>query len=167
MKGTFITTVALLTTLVASAQAAQWPARPTPAIHQTGNARFHARVLQLPALQRAEQAAIAYWGFSPCNGNVSVNYAPAPPLSSLETGVVPPASYHAEAWAPLNGCSITFDSNTWNPGTEKISYPQFCAGMVHEYGHLQGLGHPDLATDSPTSITYPLLTALNEHVWSC
>ena len=125
-------------------------------------------------LAEAQAAAIQYWGGDPCGGNVTVTFATVLPdgssggvaLSTIwavttfngPAGFMdwnaPPASY--------TSCVITI-ARLWWPGWWRgADFPVFCALLVHEYGHLWG--HADTATDSPQSITYPAITAQNEHV---
>lgn len=106
----------------------------------------------------AEHAARAYWGAPPCA--VSYRWSKTIPPSAGTAGV-----HVASIWAWTVGCTITFNRRVVNRTFEMTDFPSLCALMVHEWGHL--FGHWDSAADSPTSITYPVISERNERVWSC
>jgi hypothetical protein len=137
------------------------------------------RAVQPIALTQAEAAAIAYWGGVPCAGHVRIAYAPqstapdndtggvaTPPLWAWATFQTPtgPDQYHADPTS-YSDCVVTINQDRWPPREQNADFPDFCGLMVHEYGHF--FGHPDLTTDSPSSITYPMIGPANERVPPC
>lgn len=132
----------------------------------------------LTPLQVAERAAVTYWHADPCGGKIKVLSSASVP-KNLDTGGVKLGS--AWAWTSFNtprgrldygapphsytDCVITINSAVWTAPMESFEFPEFCALIVHEFGHLRG--YADKATYPRTSITYPEITALNDHVTPC
>jgi hypothetical protein len=86
-----------------------------------------------PAAIAAQRIAVAHWGVDPCGGDVAIRWRRAPRLVN--------AVAHWSIPVPDTGpaahrdCVIVF-----NP-RETFAWPKFCTVIVHEYGHLLGLGH--------------------------
>jgi hypothetical protein len=117
----------------------------------------------------AEQAAKAYWGDSPCNGQVSVQWQthtpqPALPGTEVEAWVtfqtpLGPTNF-AAAPATYTECVVNISRISWpNYDSTVEAYPQFCQMMIHEYGHFEG--YADSTSYAPTDLRYPLLTDAN------
>lgn len=144
----------------------------------------HAPVQHAPKptlLQQAQTAAQRFWSADPCSGSVPVSFVPANSLQGGLTAVplAPGASIDAvtlfntpngpndysEPPASYTDCAIHFSKKWSRPSYEFNNWLVFCALMVHEYGHL--MGHPDQATDPPSSITYQNITSANDHLQVC
>lgn len=120
-------------------------------------------------MQLAQDAAAQYWGAqAPCVGGVTINYAPnLVPPGATSTGL-----WYATTWdlttstaSVYQDCSVTLNSNYFQPANEAAQFSTFCGVMVHEYGHL--FGHWDNPSDPPTSITYQVIGPENEGVAPC
>lgn len=88
-------------------------------------------------LQRAEAIADSYYPNSPCHGRVVVVPVAVSRLDALwpdlATGMV----------AYVSDCRVEVAWSVW----DGAPWRQVCRGLVHEYGHLAGLGHsPDPAS---------------------
>jgi hypothetical protein len=131
--------------------------------HHHHRARVSVRVSVPTAtgMTLAQDAAVAYWGGQPCGGQVAIAYAPSSQAPTNDTGGVAVA----QLWAWASTCLVTFNSDAFSLHTQVADFPEFCALVVHEYGHL--FGHPDQASDPPASITYPFIGPLNEGVAPC
>jgi hypothetical protein len=132
------------------------------------------------ALALAQAAAAEYWGGQPCGGGaVSILYAPGAAMPTNDTGGVPvpvlsafasfatplgPDDYAADP-ATFTDCRVTINADQWPARDQRRYFDVFCGLIVHEYGHL--FGHPDRASDSPASITYPLIGTANDAVAPC
>ncbi len=132
----------------------------------------------LSALALAQRAATRYWGGEACNGIVTIRYG-IPPTNISAGGVslrnisawtgfdtpYGPENYNVPTTS-LTNCVITFNRYPWGSRSYQArKFPLFCGIIVHEYGEL--FGHKDSAADPQTSITYPRITGLNEHVPPC
>jgi hypothetical protein len=122
------------------------------------------------ALQEARAAAIQYWHRDPCGGDVTIAYSSRLPAGDNTDGVRIGLLW---AWTSAvtttddvyTDCVITINRLRWTPASESSDFAPFCGLLVHEYGHL--IGHWDMASDSPFSITYPVIGPRNEHVRPC
>jgi hypothetical protein len=123
------------------------------------------------ALQEARAAAIQYWHRDPCGGDVTIAYSSRPPAGDNTDGVRIGLLW---AWTSAattttddvyTDCVVTINSLRWTPASEASGFAPFCGLLVHEYGHL--MGHWDRGSDSPFSITYPVIGPRNEHVRPC
>jgi len=117
----------------------------------------------------AEQTAEAYWGSTPCAGQIAIAWqqstpAPAQPGTEVEAWVTfqTPAGELDFAAAPSSytDCTVYISTTSWPTYASTVqAYPQFCQMMIHELGHFQG--YADSMSYPPTDIRYPLLTDAN------
>lgn len=124
---------------------------------------FHPTVSPLVA---AEQAAVAYWHSFPCSGHVTVRFGVlnATILGGPEWARASALTTHIEN--VYTDCVITIDRTYWSRAERSSDFPDFCALMVHEFGHFFGYWD-DPKRDPRTSIKYPLITQANEYVRPC
>lgn len=97
------------------------------------------------ATQAAQRIAVAWWGTTPCGGNVTITW------DTLTVGVNASSSWSnpvSSYGAPdLNSdCVVTFNS------AQSFDWPMFCTVMVHEYGHLTGHQHSPDPNDVMTPV---------------
>jgi hypothetical protein len=92
-----------------------------------------------PAFERAEAIARAAWGSMPCDGDVTVRWAPL----DRDTNAV-------STWAEFGDGGEAFDCRVTFNERDQWSFARFCTILTHEYGHLHGRGH----SDDPDSVMY-------------
>lgn len=101
-----------------------------------------------PRLATAVAVAVHIWG-DVCHGQVAVTFAP------LEAPTEAQAVY---AYDPDNPAASSFiNCSVVITSLHKYDYTDFCAVIVHEYGHLDGREH----STNRRSVMYPYLTDLN------
>lgn len=82
-------------------------------------------------LQRAEAIADSYYPASPCAGRVSIVPVTQAHLDAFWPG------HEAGMVAVAASCSIEVAWSAW----DGAPWRQVCRGLVHEFGHLDGLEH--------------------------
>lgn len=82
-------------------------------------------------LQRAEAIADSYYPTSPCHGRVVVV-----PVSQAHLDTFWPG-FDSGMVAVAETCTVEVSWSTW----DGAPWRQVCRGLVHEFGHLAGLGH--------------------------
>ena len=107
-------------------------------------------------IQAAFAIATHYWGTVPCSGHITIRVEPTPASSASwerhedprfvsmwagwDTGT--PNENNEQAPQPFSNCTIGIDSLMWTSAYEEgyERWPEFAICMVHEFGHLLGLG---------------------------
>jgi hypothetical protein len=86
-----------------------------------------------PSTVAAQRIAIAHWGVNPCGGTVAIGWT----TQADRVNAVAHWSSPVPDTGPVGhrDCSIAFNRR------ESFTWPKFCTVVVHEYGHLIGLGH--------------------------
>jgi hypothetical protein len=88
-----------------------------------------------PGLTLAQNLAIAHWGWSPCNGSVSVVWKrQASDINAMSVWSTLGTDPYGD---PQDNQDCEIDLNpaaTWD-------WPKLCSVVVHEYGHLTGHDH--------------------------
>lgn len=97
-----------------------------------------------PSIVKARSIAVAYWGVTPCDGDIAVKWA------ALPTGVNALSTWWNQVAAYGNATGNRQCLVTLNPA-ESFDWPMLCTVLVHEYGHLSGHQH---STD-PADVMYP------------
>jgi hypothetical protein len=101
-----------------------------------------------PAIQAATAVAAAYWGATPCGGDVGVLW------EKLGGGINAQASWSNAASrfdAPERNteCEVTLNLRA------RWDWPKLCTVVVHELGHLAGHDH----VDDPDDVMFPQYVA--------
>lgn len=124
------------------------------------------------SLGLAQDAAVQYWGAPPCQGGVTILYAPSNEMPAtnppIPTGnlLFATASMLTTSTANVwSSCVITLNGDYVAPTQQDSNFPFFCGLVVHEYGHF--FGHYDDPSEPPTSINNEEISDANEHVAPC
>ena len=139
--------VALLRVLIAALFAvAAFTASPASAATSTAQ-QFAA---DSATWKRAYDTAVAYWGQTPCAGDVETQWR------GLERDLNALASWSAipnAAPSTFSDCDVAFNTELdWD-------YATFCSVMVHEVGHLLGHVHNDEAGHIMSHVTTTMVPA--------
>jgi hypothetical protein len=130
-------------------------------------AAFSPVALAQSPIERALTASEVYWGTSRCQGPIVVTEnpqtpSPAIPGTEVEAWVLfeTPEGFMDWSSPTYSSCTINLSESTWpNERAMKLTYPEFCQVMVHEYGHF--VGFADSTSYPITDIRYPVMSQAN------
>lgn len=105
--------------------------------------------LTLTGLLSATPAAHAGWRTDRATAIARIVYHhPCVDRMQIRGGIAPAGSEDASAWTWVDDCVV------WLDRTEPLAWEPFCTTVLHEAGHLAGMGH----SDRPGSVMSAFLT---------
>jgi len=96
-------------------------------------------------LGMARRAADAHWGTPACRGQVAITW------TTLAPGTNATATWHnpTDAWANAGenfDCAVALNTEA------AFDAPKLCAVLMHEFGHLHGIGHSEAAGELMSAV---------------